>query len=82
MLGDDVPFLQPVLAVPFGFTEGNACGEKVWLAHHENILDCLAPDEAPRRLSRGQIERIARAVDMLQSTAADIYQRPAPAAPR
>jgi hypothetical protein len=79
ILGDDVPFLQPVLAVPFGFTEGNACGGKVWLVHQDDILNCLAPDGAPKRLSRAQIERIAKAVDMLQSTAADIYQRPAPA---
>jgi hypothetical protein len=80
MLGADKPFLQPVLAVPFGFTEGDACGGKVWLAHQDNILGRVAPDGAPKRLGREQIERIAKAVDMLQSTAADVCQRRAPAA--
>lgn len=56
-----------------------ACGGTVWLVHQDNILSTLAPDDAPKRLSGPQIERIAKAIDMLKSTAADIYQRPAPA---
>jgi hypothetical protein len=29
LMGRDVPWVQAVLAVPLGFTEGDACGGKV-----------------------------------------------------
>jgi hypothetical protein len=45
--------------------------------HQENMLDRLAPDGATKRLAKQQVERIAAAIGMLQSSAAEVYQRPA-----
>lgn len=76
-LGKDVPWVQPVLAVPFGFTQADACGGKVWLVHQENTAERLAPEAAPDRLTEQQIERAVKVLEMIQNTAADIFRRPA-----
>jgi hypothetical protein len=77
-MGKDVPWVQTVLAVPFGYTERDACGGKVWLVHQENILDRLAPEGAPRKLTEQQITRVVKVLEMIQQGAAEIYQRPEP----
>jgi len=78
IMGDGVPFIQPVLALPIGYTEGNACGGKVWLVHQWDIVKRLAPDP-PRgkQLTAPDIERTVKALEMLETRAADVYKRPA-----
>jgi hypothetical protein len=49
----------------------------VWPVHKENILDRLSAERGPRRLSGEQVKRIAKAMEMLRTTAAELYQRPA-----
>ncbi|HVT89963.1 MAG TPA: nuclease-related domain-containing protein [Tepidisphaeraceae bacterium] len=77
LMGKDVPFIQPVLAVPFGYTEHDACGNKVKLVHMENITERLAPLEgSPKKLSKDQIARVVKVMEMIQEGAADVYVRP------
>jgi hypothetical protein len=76
-MGRDVPWVQSVLAVPFGFTEADAKGGNVWLVHQENINDRIAPENGAKRLDKQQIARTVKVLEMIQSGAADVYQRPA-----
>lgn len=76
MMGGDVPWIQPVLAVPLGFVEGDACGGKVWVVHQEDIKDRLAPEATVKRLSKEQVARVAKVLEMIQTSAAAVYQRP------
>jgi|GEM_PF-3210124 len=77
ILGNDVPFVQPVLAVPIGFTDGDACDGKVWLVHQWDIIERLAPDPLRRKpLPADQINRTVRALELIQNGAAEIFQRP------
>jgi hypothetical protein len=62
-MGADVPWVQPVLAVPLGFTEGAACGGKVWLAHQDDLTERLAPERSPKRLNKRQVERTVAVLD-------------------
>jgi hypothetical protein len=77
LMGHDVPWVQPVLAVPLGFVQGDACGGKVWLAHQDNLISRLAPDQGPKRLSPKQVARAVTVLTMIQAAAADVYVRPA-----
>ncbi len=77
-MGSDVPWVQSVLALPFGYIEGDARRDKVWLVHQENILDCLVPDDGPRRLSKSQLARTIAVLEEIQCHAAHIYRRPVP----
>jgi hypothetical protein len=76
-----VPWIQPVLAVALGHTEGNACGGKVWLVHADTIADRISPEAAQRKLKPDQIKRTVKVLEMIQASAADIYRRPAAADP-
>ena len=81
VMGGNVPWVQAVLAVPFGFTDGgDACGGKVWVVHQEDLTDRLAPEGAAAKLNKGEVERAVKAIEMIQQNAASVYQRPAPAA--
>lgn len=75
-MGRDVPWVQPILAVPLGYTEQDACGGKVWLVHQDNLIDRIAPEGAPTKLSAEQRSRTVKTLEMLESTAADVYRRP------
>ena len=75
MLGSDVPWIQPVLAVPFGFIEGDACGGKVWVVYQEDLKDRLAPEEGPKKLDPEQVARVAKVLELIQSSAAEVYRR-------
>jgi hypothetical protein len=82
LMGADVPWVQPVLAVPLGFTEGAACGGKVWLAHQDDLTERLAPERSPKRLNKRQVERTVAVLEMIQKGAAKVYRRlPAVAPP-
>jgi Nuclease-related domain len=76
VMGGDVPWLQPLLAVPFGFIEGDACGGRVWVLHQEQLMDRICPHDAPKKLDKRQLERVVRALELLQGKAAEVYERP------
>lgn len=81
LMGRDVPdWVQPVVAVPFGYTEHDPFEGKVWLVNAEEIVGRIAPDKVTKRLAGGQVERVAKVLEMLQAGAADAYERPAPQA--
>jgi hypothetical protein len=76
LMGNDLPWLQPILALPFGYTEGDACGGKVWLVHQWDIADRLAPEDGPKKLNKQQVGRVVKVLEMIQEGAAGVYQRP------
>jgi hypothetical protein len=78
LMGADVPWVQPVLAVPYGYVDGDACGGKVWLVHQEQIPDRFAPEGGPRRLDPHQVGRVVKVMEIIRAGAADVYERPAP----
>jgi len=78
VMGDDVPWIQPVLAVPLGFVDGDACGGKVWVLHQDELTDRIAPVEGPKKLDKRQLARVVGALEMLEGKAAAVYVRPPP----
>jgi hypothetical protein len=82
MMGNDVPWVQAVLALSFGYVERDACGGKVWLVHQENVLKRLAPENGATKLSKGQIARTVKVLEMMQDGAASVYDRPPQSAPK
>ncbi|HTL29586.1 MAG TPA: hypothetical protein VL282_10195, partial [Tepidisphaeraceae bacterium] len=68
--------IQPVLALPLGYIKGNSCGAKVWFVHQDNLLDVLAPEDGPKKLNAGEINRVVTAMEMLQQSSAKVHQRP------
>jgi hypothetical protein len=78
LLGSDVPWIEAVLAVPFGWTEGETRGSKFWLVHQDNIVEQLAPGDGPKKLTPQQVQRVVKAMEMIQESAAEVFERPAP----
>lgn len=73
MLGNDVPFVQAVLAVPFAFIECPRRQGAVLVVHQDELLDTI--EQSKKKLSTSQIERFAKVLDMLQQSAAHLYRR-------
>src|SRR5262249_40024184 len=78
LMGRDIPWVQCVLAVPFGFTEGDACSGKVWLVHQDSVIDRVAPEGGARKLEKRQITRVVRALELIMKDAASVYERRLP----
>ncbi len=76
LMGANAPWVQPVLAVPFGFTKGDACNGKVWLVHQDSIINRIAPENGAPRLNNEQLERILKVLMMLEYNGASVYQSP------
>jgi len=75
-MGNNVPFVQPVLALPIGWTDGDACGGKVWLVHQWDIGKRLAPENGPKKLDKKQVERTAKVMAIIAQSAEAVYERP------
>ncbi len=75
LMGDGTPWIQPVLALPFGFLKGRALGGKVWLVHQDDILKKVSRDDSVK-LDRRTIDRAVKAMTMIAADAADLYVRP------
>ena len=69
LMGKDVPFVQPVLAVPFGYVEGAACGGKVWVRHQDDITSRIAPKDTRRRLSEKEVAPLVGVLEMFEKDA-------------
>ena len=65
-----------MLAVPLGYTEADAMGGTVWLAHQDNLIKRLEPEDALKVLTQSQVSRIVTALELIEPSAATIYQRP------
>lgn len=76
MLGGETPWVQAILALPFGYVEHDACGGRVWLVHAETVVERLVAAERGRKpLTTLQIERVVKAMEMLTADAAKVYRR-------
>jgi nuclease-like protein len=60
------PWIQPVLAVPFGFTERDACDGKVLLVHQYDINERIAPENLPKELDKEKIQRVVGILEVLR----------------
>jgi hypothetical protein len=81
MMGTEVPWVQPVVAVPFAWVDGDALGGQVIVAHSETLTDRIAPERSspewrPRKLSAQQIGRLIETLTLIAADAAAVYQRP------
>jgi hypothetical protein len=76
IMGADVPYVTPLLAVPFGYVDSDAMSGQVIVAHAEDLTDRIAPVDVPRKQSADMIARTVKAMEMIQSGAAAAYRRP------
>lgn len=74
LLGSDVPFCQPLLAVPFMYVDCRAPQGPVYIAHKEELIDVIERNRRP--LKAAQIKRLVEALDMLDKTAKRLYRAP------
>ncbi len=81
IMGDNLPWIQPVLAVPFGYVQDDDGGAKALVVHQDDLIDRIAPDGAARRLDSETIHRVTKALEMIQQHAEEVYRRPDPEAP-
>ena len=51
-------------------------GGTVWLAHQDNLIKRLEPEDALKVLTQSQVSRIVTALELIERSAATIYQRP------
>lgn len=72
MLGSDVPFVQPVLAMPFAYLRCSRQQGAVLVVHQEDLLVALE-DRRPK-LNAPQVDRCAKVLEMLQQSAAHLYR--------
>lgn len=79
LLGEDVPFVNAVLAVPHGYVAFSGPRRNVWVLNETDLTDVM--ERAPQRLDGRQVRRLVECVSMLDRSAAAVYLRPAPPAP-
>jgi diacylglycerol kinase len=80
LLGSEVPWVQSVLAVPFGYTEGRTTRQgKVWVVDMETLIHKLAPADGVRRLEKSQIARVVKALEMLAAGSRHVFKAAEPA---
>lgn len=74
LMGEDVPYVVAVLAVPFCYVEAAGAVQDVLILHQENLVETL--EKRRRTLSSEQIARCVKALTDLASDARDTYRRP------
>lgn len=73
LMGQDVPWIQPVLAAPLAWIEGPTIQGRVLVVHQDNLVETIdRPGE--KKLKPQEIRRCADALEMLQKTARHIYR--------
>lgn len=73
MMGADVPFVQAVLALPLAFIACLRQQGRVLVVHQDELLDAI--ELGSKKLSASQIDRCAKVLDMLQQSAAHLFQK-------
>ena len=74
LMGDGVPYVVAVLAVPFCYNDVPGSRQNVLILHQENMVDTLEKRE--RTLDDAQIARCVKALTDLANNARDTYRRP------
>lgn len=76
LLGDEVPYVQAVLAVPLAWTDIPGRQNNVWVLHKDNLAENLLG--AGNRLSKDQVSRVVSAVKMLAESSRHVHRDPMP----
>lgn len=58
-LGDRVPWVQPILALPLARIDVPPTEGKVWIVGEENLMETINPDKPKTKLATSKIELIA-----------------------
>jgi hypothetical protein len=74
MMGNDVPFVQAVLAVPLAFVACPRQQGPMLVVHQDELLDAI--EGGSKKLAVSQIDRCAKVLDMPRQSAAHRYQKP------
>ena len=67
-----------MLAVPFGYTYGDACDGNVWLVHQDTMTDRIAPEPPRKDLSKARVQQIVAVLTPL-AVGAPAAREPEPA---
>jgi hypothetical protein len=73
LLGEDVPYVQAVLAAPLAWVEGPVMQGRVMVVHQDNLVEMIAP-EGVKKLKGNEVKRCADALLMLQKSAKGLYR--------
>ena len=76
MMGSGVPWITSIVALPFGQIDNPICG-KVWLCNADDLVRRIAPVNGPKPMSKAQVERVVKVMEMIQNSAAAVYERAA-----
>ena len=71
-----VPWVQPVLAVPLAWVDFDSFQTTAWVLHQDNLCDAM--EKQPKRLTKDEVARIVKALEMIEANARDIYRPPEP----
>jgi hypothetical protein len=74
MMGNDVPFVQAVLAVPLAFVGCARRQGSVLVVHQDDLLDAIEDNKT--KLSAPQVERCVKVLEMLQQPASHLFHKP------
>jgi hypothetical protein len=73
-LVNDVPWVTPVLAVPFAWVECDSIRKDVWILHQENLTETFR--SCTPVLSKAEITTLARLFDKLLTEGREFYKQP------
>ena len=65
--------------MPFGYTDGDVFNGNVWLVHADDLTGRIAPEKPAKKLTKDQVARAVKAMEMIQADAATVYERSTPA---
>ncbi len=74
LMGADVPWVQAILAAPFGYVDYPERKHKVWVLHQENLTDALAAEGKKKVLTTAQVERCVQVVGMLGDNSRKVWK--------
>lgn len=68
-----IPWIQPVLIVPFVFIDFPTRQQKAWVVHEDNLPEVFT--DGPIVLKAEDVERYAKAMDMIAEHAKEVFRR-------
>jgi len=74
LMVNGVPWVQPVLAVPFAWVDVPGGRDKVWILHQENLLDAF--EKLPRKLSKDELAHLLRVMKTIADEGKNLYRPP------
>ena len=73
-LVNEVPWVQSVLAVPFAWVDCDSVASDIWILHQENLVSTF--EGCKPRLSKQEIQKLARLLDKLLVEGKEFYTPP------